>query len=1018
MANRLTFAVSLQLFADKFKQGTKGARNALKSLQMQVLSFAAALGAGGLGLSNFASKLIEVARATNKVQTALKNVSGSMAQFAANNKFLIDLSKKYGVEINSLTSNYAKFTAAANISGMALLDQQKLFESLSRASTAFGLSTDETNGMFLAITQMMSKGTVQAEELRGQLGERLPIAMQAMAKAAGVSVAGLDDLMKKGKLMSADVLPKFADALNGLIPQADTDNIETSINRLKNAFAEFTKSTGVDGLYKKLVDGATKAIKSLQTNIQGVFTTLLAVVAFFVTNTVTKFYRGIDKIRLKSKTAAAEATGMFAKLSANIQLSFAKLITSLNTTLRKFAPALIISGIVELIGYFRNLYTESKRVKNIFSDLSKELNTKSFSTAESDNLSTLLRIATNVESSYIERKKAVEELNKLLDSNFSIDSKTLTIQGDINKVVRERIKMLENAAKLDYLATKKIELGSRKEELEEQIKNEGGKTLSNIASGNALKQGWELAKLNIAEQFKYLTGIETRQANLLWQELEEVSKAYDKVASDYEDLYKRILAQSPKKTGSTTTTVDPKDPYTKAATKYQEDLKALENQLQSGVITTKEYKEAFDRLNKAAYQLIGSILGGKAETDTLFKDLKAKVNNPLTHERTGIDKIQFDYNTERKKLDNQLKAGYLSLQSYREEVARLASATAQSIAILKGADAAYNQFYQSLLKQFPVLKPYTPKERDTTFDYKLTDRQKIQAELEIQTDNYNELKRMFDAGASEVLADLNTQMDKVKSLKDALKIAEVKEDVKELQKELNKGIYNNIKSIATAADRLHGAFGSLIDTFNDADSSEFEKIVALLNTMIQITDTLMSTVQTVNDLTRATTALAAAKQAEAGVDTQTTATKVANATIGMATEQSAAAVTVASSRQEVAANTASAASSAGKSAAKLPFPANLVAITAAIAGVLALFATIPKFAKGGIVTGPTMGLMGEYPGASSNPEVIAPLNKLKSMLGTSKVVNNTEIAEVKFRIDGRDLVGTLNNYQKYKDRIK
>ena len=197
MANRLTFAVSLQLFADKFKQGTKGARNALKSLQMQVLSFAAALGAGGLGLSNFASKLIEVARATNKAQTALKNVSGSMAQFAANNKFLIDLSKKYGVEINSLTSNYAKFTAAANISGMALLDQQKLFESLSRASTAFGLSTDETNGMFLAITQMMSKGTVQAEELRGQLGERLPIAMQAMAKAAGVSVAGLDDLMKK-----------------------------------------------------------------------------------------------------------------------------------------------------------------------------------------------------------------------------------------------------------------------------------------------------------------------------------------------------------------------------------------------------------------------------------------------------------------------------------------------------------------------------------------------------------------------------------------------------------------------------------------------------------------------------------------------------------------------------------------------------------------------------------------------------------------------------------------------------
>ena len=319
MANKLTFAVSLQLFAEKFKQSAKGVRNSLKSMQMQVLSFAAALGVGGLGLSNFASRLIEVARATNKAQTALKNVSGSMAQFAANNKFLIDLSKRYGVEINSLTTNYAKFTAAANISGMALQDQQKLFESLSRASTAFGLSTDQTNGIFLAITQMMSKGKIQAEELRGQLGERLPIAMQAMAKAANTSVAGLDDLMKQGKLMSADILPKFADALNEMLPNVDTDNIETSINRLKNAFTEFTQSTGVDSLYKKLVDWATKAIKYLQSNIKDVFNTLLAVVAFFVTNMVTKFYRGIDKIRLKSKTAAAEATGMFAKVFANIQ---------------------------------------------------------------------------------------------------------------------------------------------------------------------------------------------------------------------------------------------------------------------------------------------------------------------------------------------------------------------------------------------------------------------------------------------------------------------------------------------------------------------------------------------------------------------------------------------------------------------------------------------------------------------------------------------------------------------------
>lgn len=56
-------------------------------------------------------------------------------------------------------------------------------------------------------------------------------------------------------------------------------------------------------------------------------------------------------------------------------------------------------------------------------------------------------------------------------------------------------------------------------------------------------------------------------------------------------------------------------------------------------------------------------------------------------------------------------------------------------------------------------------------------------------------------------------------------------------------------------------------------------------------------------------------------------------------------------------------------------------IATAISGVMAAFATIPKFADGGIVYGPTMGVMGEYPGASSNPEIIAPLSKLKDMIG-------------------------------------
>jgi hypothetical protein len=88
-------------------------------------------------------------------------------------------------------------------------------------------------------------------------------------------------------------------------------------------------------------------------------------------------------------------------------------------------------------------------------------------------------------------------------------------------------------------------------------------------------------------------------------------------------------------------------------------------------------------------------------------------------------------------------------------------------------------------------------------------------------------------------------------------------------------------------------------------------------------------------------------------------------------------------------------------AGKFSGPAAPVVIPALIAGGMALvrgaFGAITGFADGGIVSGPTMGLVAEYPGARTNPEVIAPLDKLQSMIGggTTQVVGT---------IRGRDIV--------------
>jgi len=90
----------------------------------------------------------------------------------------------------------------------------------------------------------------------------------------------------------------------------------------------------------------------------------------------------------------------------------------------------------------------------------------------------------------------------------------------------------------------------------------------------------------------------------------------------------------------------------------------------------------------------------------------------------------------------------------------------------------------------------------------------------------------------------------------------------------------------------------------------------------------------------------------------------------------------------------------------------LVAIGGAIKSSMKKGPSVPAFADGGIVSGPTLGLMGEYPGASSNPEVIAPLDKLKGMLKT----NDSSGFVASTSIQGRDLAIVLERYNRDSSR--
>ncbi len=115
-------------------------------------------------------------------------------------------------------------------------------------------------------------------------------------------------------------------------------------------------------------------------------------------------------------------------------------------------------------------------------------------------------------------------------------------------------------------------------------------------------------------------------------------------------------------------------------------------------------------------------------------------------------------------------------------------------------------------------------------------------------------------------------------------------------------------------------------------------------------------------------------------------------------------------RAEATSNVAAGASAAGKSVASIPYVGPVLAV-AAIASFIAAMANIPKFANGGLAYGTTLGVFGEYPGASHNPEVVAPLDKLRGLLR-----DTGSAGRVDFHIKGRDLYGVLSTESNLKSR--
>lgn len=1017
MAGRLSFSIAINFLTENFKKGTNQIKAGFQAMQAQILTFAAALGAGGIGLSNLVTKFIEVAKSTNRVTTALKNVSGSMAVFADNQRYLLDLAKKYGLEINALTGNYAKFTAAASISGMSMQEQRKIFESLSRAATAFGMSADDSNGVFLALSQMMSKGKISSEELRLQMGERLPIALQAMAKAAGTSVAGLDKLMKEGKLLSAEVLPKFADALNEMIPNVDIDNLETSLNRLQNAFTKLVNETDIQGKYKGLIDWLTGYVKKATDNIQSVITYVVAAIAVLVTSRLAnKLIVSFQKTELAAKAAArraAKAAGQSfdevawrsQKASSTMKAMFSNAAKSVKAALISMVPTAIIAVIGAVVAKLVVMAQEAKRIKNLFSEYKAELN-KSTNTSDIINLQTQYKIATDLKRNLDERRSALSQINRQLNTNYSIDEKNLTIQGDLNKKFAERVELLKAAAEVDYLTQKKLEV----EDNIESIQRKKGARKEEVTSGNAnaFSVLWQGVTKIASDKFKIGTGSDIQTYDT---ELVEQNRILKDINARLEQATVKANSSSVGLSTAGTGNIvgagsnDKKTPLQKLEEKSAKELSELEAKFKIGSLSQAEYNKALAELNIKLYAEASGSNDRKVLESEFYKVRQEAARQAVDQmgqlkAAIELEKIQKEYSASLEKLKAQKENGILTEEQYKSELQRLAVETARTAGAIKDIGIEGKAFIAAMQATAQTMStPVKVKERDTTFDYKKNAVDIASEKLDLAKEYAKDLQEEFQKAGKTLDDELAKSMAGVPDLEQALKIAQVRQDIKDLSKELREGIYSGVKNIASSADRMVNAFSQMQDVLGDEDATAWEKVMAVWNTMINTVDSIMSVVQTIENISEVAKKLSGAKEENASAEEEALGiigTKAAE----VAANEAAAAIEIATSKAKTQAATTEMAAKSTAAYASIPFAGVGLASgqIAAMQSLITAASNVPQFANGGIVSGRTLAEVGEYPGASSNPEVIAPLSKLKDMIGGGSV------SRIKVEVGGRAVI--------------
>ncbi|HCP4101450.1 TPA: tape measure protein [Escherichia coli] len=431
------------------------------------------------GLDVLATSAIKAGTAIYTFQTALeayrrimeiglkKEASQRAAQFVLGDEgakrateFVKNLANNTGVDQIETLSSFAKFSAGAG--DMNADQKESLFSNVIGTSRLMGLSTDEINGILKAFEQMASKGKIQAEELRGQLGDRMAGAFQLFARSLGMTTEQLDAAMKNGKVLSKDVLPKVSAEMGRMIDKAGgwekiINSTQTQLGRLSNSWnnnlalmfdgsqeglTDFTRSltnllNSLGGQSKNLGEHFGDLMKSMSNGIDDLTTISYRVQGFF--DRVTLAYRELND------TQKAVADGI-----ANGLLS----------ALKGLAGIVAVRSGIGAVGGIWNLIRAISTLGNVANTAAGRINSRSgsveggkgkLSVADAITKVMIVGMATDVINSIVkpfyerQMSKSDNPIDKVVRSKVEPTDQALT--GDMNSLAAVLWAMVQGKSK-------------------------------------------------------------------------------------------------------------------------------------------------------------------------------------------------------------------------------------------------------------------------------------------------------------------------------------------------------------------------------------------------------------------------------------------------------------------------------------------------------------------------------------------------------------------------------------------